>query len=164
MEYKGIHFEYMQEVDIDNLTLIMKRAFDKDSQEFLGIESGGPEGYDNGEFLRKYGLDKRSTAYKIIKDNIIVGAIIVWINDEEINYLGNVFVDPAIHDKGIGSIAWNFIEETYPNTLIWRTETPGFSKRNHHFYMKKCGFELVDIKNPSNKYEESYILEKRMKK
>jgi len=163
MKYEGIEFEFMKESDIDELTLIMKRAFDKDSWESLGIETGGPEGYDNGDFLRKYGLHEKSSAYKILKDNEIIGAIILWINTDGINYLGNMFIDSSIQGKGYGSIAWRFIEETYLSTCIWRTETPGFSKRNHYFYIKKCGFELIDIINPNNKFEESYILEKKMK-
>ena len=162
MVYRGIEFELMQESDIDELTQIMKREFDKDTQEFLNEPSGGPDGYDNGDFLRKFGLNDNSTAYKIIKDNVIIGAIIVWIKSNGINYLGNIFVDSLIQDKGIGSIAWSFIEDTYPETIIWRTETPGFSKRNHNFYINKCGFNLIEIKDPKNKYEESYILEKRM--
>ena len=162
MVYRGIQFELMQESDIDELTQIMKRAFDKDTQEFLNEPSGGPDGYDNGDFLRKFGLNDNSTAYKIIKDNVIIGAIIVWIKSNGMNYLGNIFIDSLIQDKGIGSIAWSFIEDTYPETIIWRTETPGFSKRNHNFYINKCGFNLIEIKDPKNKYEESYILEKRM--
>lgn len=162
MLYKGINFELMQESDIDVLTPIMKRAFDKDTQEFLNEPTGGPEGYDNGNFLRQYGLDDNSTSYKMTKDELPIGAIIVWINNNGINYLGNMFVDPLLQDKGIGSIAWEFLKHTYPETTIWRTDTPGYSKRNHNFYINKCRFHLIEIKNPRDRYEEIYILEKRM--
>jgi len=69
----------------------------------------------------------------------------VWINDSGINYLGNMFIDPAFQDKGAGTIVWKFIEKTYPNTVKWCTETPAFSRKNHNFYINKCGFKVVRI-------------------
>ena len=59
--------------------------------------------------------------------------------------LGNIFIDPKHQDKGIGLMIWKLIEQKYPETKIWRTETPGFSKRNHNFYVNKCGFKIVKI-------------------
>jgi len=159
----GLLFEELKEKDIEVLTPIMKGAFDEDSRRHLNEPTGGPPGYDNGEFLRKYAFDKRSQAFKVSKDNKVVGAVIVWINTSNINYLGNMFIDTDMQDKGIGTILWKSIEQKYPQTLVWRTETPGFSKRNHNFYVNKCKFKVVKIENPMDKYEESYILEKRIK-
>ncbi len=110
-----------------------------------------------------YALHKDSDAYKITWDGRPVGAAIVWINRDHINFLGNIFIDPELQDKGFGKKVWEFIESRYPDTVIWRTETAGFSKRNHHFYVNKCGFKIVRIENPKNKYEESYQMEKVMK-
>lgn len=160
--YNGLQFDYFCEKDIEILTPIMKRSFDEDARRHLNQDTGGPEGYDNGEFLRKYALNENSTAYKISKEGKPIGAIIVWINKNNENYLGNMFIDTALQDKGLGTIVWKFIESEYPKTIIWRTDTPGFSKRNHNFYVNKCGFKIVKIENPGNKYEESYILEKIM--
>ena len=36
----------------------------------------------------------------------------------------------------------------YPNTKVWNTETPIFSRRNDNFYVNKCGFHIVKIENP----------------
>ena len=161
-EFKGLIFEKFQPEDVELFTLIMKSAFDGDAQRHLNEESGGPEGYDNGDFLRQWALHKDSQAYKISKDDKPVGVIIVWINKNNENFLGNLFIDPAFQDKGLGLLAWRFIENEYPETLIWRTETPGYSKRNHHFYVNKCGFSIVRIENPGDKYEESYLMEKEV--
>lgn len=159
--FGGLSFEKLcQQEDIDLLTPIMKRAFDEDAKRHLNEDSGGPDGYDNGEFLRKWALHPDSDAYKIFKNSQLIGAIIVWINDNNENFLGNMFIDPDLQDKGLGMIVWQFIESAYPDTVSWRTETPGFSKRNHHFYVNKCGFKIVRIDNPGDKYEESYFLEK----
>jgi len=32
----------------------MKKAFDEDARIHLGVETGGSEGYDNGDFIRKW--------------------------------------------------------------------------------------------------------------
>jgi hypothetical protein len=159
--FNGIGFEIVTERDVEELTPIMKRAFDEDTQSHLGEKAGGPLGYDNGEFIRKHYLNSKATAYKAYKDNKLIGAVNVFINKNNENYLGNMFVDPLCQDKGIGLIIWRFIERKYPNTIKWRTDTPGFSKRNHHFYVNKCGFKIVKITNPKDKYEEAYILEKK---
>jgi hypothetical protein len=162
--FEDLQFEVFQETDVEVFTPIMKRAFDEDARRHLSQESGGPPGYDNGEFLRKWALDPKSQSYKVFKDEKPVGVVIVWINDNQENFLGNMFVDPELQDRGVGTKVWKFIESEFPDTIIWRTETPGFSKRNHNFYVNKCGFKIVRIDHPGNKYEESYFMEKEMKK
>lgn len=162
--YRNLFFEEVQENDIEILTPIMKRAFDEDTKIHLGREYGGPPGYDNGDFLRRYALDAASTSYKISKGENVIGAIILWINtDTNQNILGNVFIEPLEENKGIGKIIWDFVEHEFPNTEVWKTETPIFSHRNHNFYINKCGFHVVKIKNPKNIEDGSFILEKKMK-
>jgi hypothetical protein len=161
--YNNLQFDILCEQDVEILTSTMKRAFDEDAKRHLNENTGGPDGYDNGDFLRKFALNNGSKAYKISKDGKPIGAIIVWINNNHENFLGNMFIDPDLQDKGLGTTVWKFIESEYPETVIWRTETPGFSKRNHNFYVNKCGFKIIRIDNPGNKYEESYFMEKEMK-
>ncbi|MFW2488019.1 GNAT family N-acetyltransferase [Clostridium chromiireducens] len=156
----NIKFDKMTEEDILSLTNIMKRAFDYDTKIHLGQETGGPPGYDDGSFLRKWGLDKEATSYCIYLDNVLIGAAILWINDNDENYLGNIFIDPDYEDKGIGTKVWSKIESMYPNTRVWNTETPIFSHRNHNFYVNKCGFHVIEIKNPKDLEEGSFILKK----
>lgn len=161
--YQDLFFEEVQEKDIEILTPIMKRAFDEDTRIHLGRECG-PLGYDNGVFLRRYALDDASTAYKISKEGIVIGAIILWIHtDTNQNFLGNLFIDPVVENKGIGTTVWDFIEHEFPNTEVWKTETPIFSRRNHNFYINKCGFHVVKIENPKDLEEGSFILEKKIK-
>ena len=160
--YKGLNFEKVTRNDVINMTKVMKRAFDEDTKRHLGEECGGPIGYDNGDFITKWYLNSGSKAFKIMKEDILIGGINVFINENGESYLGNIFIDPDYQDKGYGKIVWEYIEEKYSNTKVWKTETPGFSKRNHNFYINKCGFKLIRIENPHDKYEETYILEKEM--
>lgn len=105
-QYAGLHFREFEAADVALFTGIMKRAFDEDSRIHLGKESGGPPGYDNGDFLRQWALHPDSTAYAIYKDGVPVGAAIV----------------------------------------------------------NKCGFKVVKIEHPGDQLEESYILEKEMRR
>lgn len=143
-----IRYEEFTEADIPELTKVMRRAFDDDAQKHLDEERGGPPGYDNGDFFRKwlFGYDE-SIGYKIMADGKAIGAFIVWIFDHGKNSLGNIFVDPDFQDKGIGTQAWQFIEATYPQAKSWRLDTPSWATKNHHFYEKKCGFSKIDTKD-----------------
>lgn len=94
-----IKFEKMYEKDIDDLIPIMKRAFDYDTQIHLGKDAVGPLGYDDGTFLRRWALDETATSYCIYFKNILIGGTILWINEDDNNYLGNLFIDSKYEDK-----------------------------------------------------------------
>lgn len=156
-------YEKMTENDIAQLTGIMKRAFDKDSQIAFG-QDGGPEGYDDGSFLRKWGIEEGGCARKILLDGKTVGAYILFFSpDGKEGFLGTIFVEPEKHEMGIGTQVWKDIETEFVKVEVWHTETPGFSRRNHAFYVNKCGFHIVNIENARDRMEANYQMEKRMK-
>ena len=139
-----LEWSKMVEADIPALTVVMKRAFDDDAQKHLGQESGGPPGYDDGDFFRTWLLPyEESVGYTIMSGDHLIGGIIVWILPEGNNILGTIFVDPDYQDIGVGKQTWKFIEETYPETKSWRLATPTWATKNHHYY-KKCGFLEVE--------------------
>jgi GNAT superfamily N-acetyltransferase len=140
-------FEIATEADIPALTAVMTRAFDDDAQKHLGVERGGPPGYDDGEFFHKWLLGyQESIGYKVIAGDEVIGGIIVWIFESGENWLGTIFVDPAYQDHGVGTRTWQFIEATYPDTASWTLETPSWATKNHHFYEVKCGFDKAGVK------------------
>ena len=157
--FGGLVFRKFEENDVNLFAQMFKNAFDKDSQIHLG-ENGGPDGYENGEFLKKWYLHKDVTSYAVYKDNKPIGGIALWINENHENYLGNIFLDPDIQEYGFGLIIWKYIEQKFPETKIWRSETPGFSSRNHYFYVNKCGFKIVHIKDHKDKMKSIYCMEK----
>ena len=152
------------EEDIPELTKAMTRAFDHDAQVHLGVEKGGPEGYDDGEFFRKWllGYDE-SFGYKILLDGKVIGGVIVWVFEHHKNTVGVIFVDPAYQDRGVGARAWRFIEETYPETESWTLGTPSWAVKNHYFYEKKCGFTKIGEEDPPDLSGISFIYQKAMK-
>lgn len=149
--------------DIVELAAIMKRAFDEDTRIHLGKDAGGPPGYDDGSFLREWGMNPNASSFKILDNGNLIGGTILWINSNKENFLGTIFLDTSSEDKGIGTKVWKKIEEMYPDTIAWNTETPIFSRRNHNFYINKCGFHCIKIKNPKDIEEGSFILRKEMK-
>lgn len=159
-----ITFAPLKNQDIEELTTIMKRAFDEDARIHLGRESGGPPGYDDGSFLRHWGMNPNTTSFKIYEDGNLIGGTILWINSNKENFLGNIFLDSSVENKGIGTMVWKKIEAMYPDTIAWNTETPIYSRRNHNFYINKCGFYCVRIENPKNVEEGLFILRKEMKR
>lgn len=135
-----IKFVAMEEQDVEELTSIMKRAFDEDTRLHLGIEAGGPSGYEDGSLLRKWGFHPGSTSFKIYVEERLIGGVILWIHSNHENILDMIFLDASLENKGIGTEVWKKIEDMYPDTVTWSTETPIYSRRNHHFYINKCGF------------------------
>lgn len=161
--FQGYQFEPVTQQDVDQLTWIMKRSFDEDTRRHLGLEAGGPPGYDDGSFIRRWFFHPGATPFKVSRDGRLIGALNLFLNDRRVSNLGCMFVDPDCQDRGVGTIIWRFAEHCSPETKVWRTDTPGFSKRNHNFYVNKCGFHVVRIDNPKDPMAESYVLEKVMR-
>ena len=85
-------------------------------------------------------------AYRIMLDGKKVGGVILKINKEtNHNELEILFVSPKEHTKGIGYGAWLAVEALHPETEVWETCTPYFEKRNIHFYVNKCGFQIDEF-------------------
>lgn len=87
--------------------------------------------------------EPNNITYRIKLDDKNVGGVILKIDkNTHHNHLEILFVIPEEHTKGIGYAAWKQIEAMYPDTKIWETCTPYFEKRNIHFYVNKCGFQI----------------------
>ena len=155
--------ETITEADIPELTRVMTRAFDDDARRHLGLERGGPPGYDNGDFFREwlFGYDQ-TDGYKVLRAGQVIGGVIVWILPDGHNVLGTIFVDPAAQDQGVGTQIWQLIETRYPETKSWRLVTPRWATKNHHFYAAKCGFGQVESDPIVGSPEGEYVYRKDM--
>ena len=90
--------------------------------------------------------DPQNETYRILLDGRIVGGLILKINREtNRNHLEILFTSPKEHSKGIGYAAWQAVEALYPETEVWETCTPYFEKRNIHFYVNNCGFQITEF-------------------
>ena len=159
--FENLDFGVFTARDVETIAPIMKRAFDEDTRRHTGKPAGGPPGYDDGSFLRQWALHPDSDSFSIWSDGTPIGAAIVWPKPTGENFLGCLFLDPARQDSGLGLIAWRFIESEYPSTVRWHTETIATSRRNHYFYVNKCGFSIVRVEGKGD--EAQYVMEKRMR-
>lgn len=81
--------------------------------------------------------------YRIVCNGKKVGGVILKIDSiTHHNHLEILFTLPEEHSKGFGYGAWQAVETLHPETVIWETCTPYFEKRNIHFYVNKCGFQI----------------------
>lgn len=126
--------------DYGILTRIMTDAFNEDTSIHTDIKEDGPRGYNDGSLIKKLNEHDGFESYKIVYDNNIVGAYTVEVKQNNIYGLEMLFIDPSCKKYHLGTIVWNDIEEKYIDAKKWIVETPEYSKRNHHFYTKKCGF------------------------
>jgi GNAT superfamily N-acetyltransferase len=149
--YEGLGFEPMKESDVECLAPIMKAAFNADAKLHLGQEAGGPPGYDNGDFLRKWYFENQVHAYVIKKDGTPIGGVNVFDYNNGEGYLGNMFIDPTWANQGFGHLTWQYIEQKHPKIVKWKTDTPKFAKRNLYFYIEKCGFKATNL-DDSNEF------------
>ena len=87
--------------------------------------------------------DPQNETYRIVIAGKMVGGMILKIDPEtHHNELEILFTLPEEHSKGIGYSAWLAAEALHPETVVWKTCTPYFDKRNIHFYVNKCGFKI----------------------
>ena len=106
---------------------------------------------DDGEIISRKTIERcidapDSETYRIVVDGKKVGGLILKI-DKETNHneLEILFTLPDEHSKGIGYGAWLAVEELHPETIVWKTCTPYFDKRNIHFYVNKCRFKIDEF-------------------
>ena len=151
-----ISFRRFTPADIPQATAIMKAAFDEDSALFRTVHDA-PPGYDDGSFLRINAVESGADSYCVLVDGQLAGVVIVFGNAQRHeNFLGCIFLDPALRGRGLGKQVWDRVEAMYPDVKTWRTETPLCSRRNLHFYINKLGFMAWRIDDPMN-YEAASV-------
>ena len=79
---------------------------------------------------------ENAEAYRIVQDGKNVGGVVLSI--DKIAGKGELellFVSPDAHGHGIGQAAWKAVEKLH------------LEKRNIHFYVNRCGFQIVEFWN-----------------
>lgn len=135
-----IHFQKTTIRDVRALTKVQIKTFDHDSKKFLGIDTGGPPGYDSEEWQIQ--IMQKADYYKIVKDNKIIGGFIIFNPRKGEYVLGRIYIDPDYQDRGIGTQAMKFMLNKYSDAVKWSLDTPSWAIRNHYFY-EKLGFVKV---------------------
>ena len=119
--------------EAEELVRVQIASFHSDAVFYPGVEEGGPPGYDSADLMRRKIAE--DIAYTIRTDGKIVGGVMLFEKAAGHLHLDVIFVDPALHNKGIGSKAMAFLSAAYPD-VRWTLDTPVYAVRNHHFYEK----------------------------
>ncbi len=126
--------------DAEVLAQVSKRAFDDDVS--VGAPGpGGPPGYDLPGWQATM-MRRAEAYYKLVREGQIVGGAIVFRPGPGHYHLGRIFVEPALHRRGIGTQACELLWREYPLARRWTLETPAWNRRTQAFY-EKLGFVRV---------------------
>lgn len=143
------HTVTLEPVPRKDLSLFAKKlqeAFAVAVIETFGSADNGPIPSD--ETIWESFDAPNAVVYHIVEKGQCVGGVVLRINEvTQRNALDLFFISPAHHSKGLGLKTWRTIEDAYPKTLVWETITPYFEQRNIHFYVNKCGFQIVEFFN-----------------
>lgn len=81
----------------------------------------------------------------VVGDERVGGAILFLDEEGREHECAFLYVKKDAHGRGVGTSLWKAIEGRYPDASAWRLCTPYFEIRNIYFYLKKCGFHIVDL-------------------
>ena len=149
MKNEGVRLERLTEDDREQFILDNQWAFKYGAMMEFGERDGHIDG--DGEIISRKTIEgcidsADSETYRIVLNGKKVGGVIIKIDKvTHHNELEILFVSPQEHSKGIGYSAWLEVERLHPETLVWETCTPYFEKRNIHFYVNKCGFQISEF-------------------
>ncbi|MCP3965407.1 MAG: GNAT family N-acetyltransferase [Lentisphaerae bacterium] len=135
MAYKNLVIREFLPEDAVSLALVAERAFcsDRCDSNINCIECS--EEYSNPEWYCGLNADA-GKCMVVLKDDEIIGGVVVAEKDDE-NWVDCIFIDPDYQQRGIGSFAINKVEnEFYPESKVWKIDSPVCSRGSHEFYMK----------------------------
>jgi RimJ/RimL family protein N-acetyltransferase len=88
--------------------------------------------------------------YKILYDNVLVGAICVFWREKNQFWISPMFILPEYQGKGIAQKAIRLIEELFPHATTWELRTLIQEERNCYLYEKMGYKQLEDWKHNLN--------------
>ncbi len=141
----------LEDADRNQFILDNQEAFKYGATEEFGMRDDHFE--EDGEIISRATIEhsidgENAETYRIMCDDEIAGGLVLTINaKEKKGELELLFVNPKVHSKGIGLAAWQAVERMHPEIHQWETITPYFEKRNIHFYVNRCGFQIVEFWN-----------------
>lgn len=85
--------------------------------------------------------DPLKVFFKILKNNILVGGVVISHTAPGVIFLGPIFIDPSFQNQKIAQEAMKIIESLYPTTDFFELSTPAQEKGNVHLY-EKMGYVI----------------------
>lgn len=101
--------------------------------------------------------------YKIVKDNVVVGAIVIKFTSSTSLWIGPIFVDPDAQNQKIGQKAMILLEKLFPDVQKYELATLSQELGNIHLY-QKLGYKLTDRKEKIQQGLDLVFFEKTISK
>lgn len=139
-----LSFELAQEEDAEKLIEVQNLCFYADFVQFGECPGFQVPLEEMKERIRNPYL------FKILLDGRIIGDITVRPKGEGRYWLGCLAVIPEFQNRGIGSRAMEFVEQSFPGAISWGLDTPVQKAGNCHFY-EKLGFVGIEDRIYSEK-------------
>lgn len=127
--------------ELEALRRIAVEAFAEDLRRYGAM----PEGIETLEWHEQGWADGSYLA--IFAGDRLAGGARVFDLGEGRFRLGSLFVDPALHGRGIGAATLAAIEQRHPEAKEWSLDTPAGSERNHRFY-RNAGYAKIGENRP----------------
>ena len=153
--------EFTEEIRLSPATKEELKAIKIDLIKAFGKFCVGQYGIDGVDLIPPtYLLDESftrddQTLYVIKSGEERIGATLLTDMGENVTMVELFYLSPN-HEKGLGTQAWQTIENAFPNTKLWKLLTPYCEKRNINFYINKCGFKITEY---YNEYHRGEIME-----
>ena len=145
----------IRKIEFNELELFrreMKKSFEQGILDRFGDISFAPIPPENE--VDEAVKDASCDVFIITADHIPAGGTIIKKEESKKYSLDLLFIFKDFLNKKIGFAAWQAIEKYYPDAEIWETHTPYFERRNIHFYVNKCRFQIVEFYCESHREEQ----------
>ena len=142
-----VELRVLEQSDREQFINDNQEAFNYGAMEEFGMRDDHFE--EEGQIISRETIERSidgGEVYRIMCDGKTVGGVVIKVDGDK-GTLDLLFVSPKAHSKGIGYAAWCEVEKLHPEVMVWETVTPYFEKRNIHFYVNRCGFQIVEFYN-----------------
>ncbi len=133
-----------------------QQVFRHSSLEEFGVRNTQFE--EDGEIVSRKSIEgvldaPGAETFLVVAGGVKAGGVTITVDDEhDSGCLELLFISSRSHGRGIGQAAWSAVEKMHPEVAVWGTVTPRFETRNIHFYVNRCGFNIVEYYNRQNPY------------
>ncbi|OIK12655.1 GNAT family N-acetyltransferase [Bacillus sp. MUM 13] len=142
-----IRLEKAAETDAKSIFEIQVKAFNPLLDEYRDYETNPANETIEKVLARINNPD--GGFYKILSDDVLVGAICLVCEEETQFWISPMFILPEYQGKGIAQKAIRLIEELFPQAETWELKTILQEKRNCYLY-EKMGYRREDWKHSLN--------------
>jgi len=139
----------------DRFIARLQASFDAGAEAYSRPDTADPDGADEpvisvGEILES--MDKPGADSWEVRSggDPVGGAVVSFTEGGRRRSLDLLFVDVEAQGNGLGAAIWLALENHYPDAEVWETMTPYEDTRNIHFYVNKCGFQIVEFFHPGH--------------